>query len=267
MIVEPVIEKISNDLDVVGNTTVTGNLTVTGDYIGLPEVEGLPTPLGEEGMVLSIMDGKPTWVFFEPPEPPPPENYVGLVDERDATPTGIIDYGVRTESGSVAYPAETWDEYIRTLPTWEAPTKGSFGLAGTGADDRYQYELNLPFKLDLSGNHGKVLQVSCAWGWEQSYADPGTTTLELTTTQEYLTPVTVSASDTVWKADKLVTLSFLVTRPDLGVCDFNLKATVPDKGYPTKITYCSVQSFQCVDNTRLLLELLKERALGLAEPR
>ena len=53
--VAPVIEKISNDVEIDGDLTVTG--TINGDTGG----SGLP-PVGADGSILSVVEGEPAWV-------------------------------------------------------------------------------------------------------------------------------------------------------------------------------------------------------------
>ena len=256
MTVAPVIEVIPNDVE------VQGNLTVTGEYIGLPDVDsGLPEG-GEEGQVLSIMNGEPTWVFFEPPEPPPPANGVTLVDNYGATNNTFKNYGLRNNDGSLSSQVSSWDATLRTLDCWESSGSQERGLACNQKSSGNQSEVRMPFQLDLKGGAGMVLELHCATKIGQNNPPQGTAVFEISTTTENLIGINtrVTHSDFVWTKGQVFT--FLVNRPDLGVCDFELKGTAPSNGLIYSVNYLSLQRYELVDASTYIRRLLKRAALA-----
>ena len=254
------IESIPNDVE------VDGNLTVTGDYIGLPEVEGLPTPLGEEGMVLSIMDGKPTWVFFEPPEPPPPEYDLTLVDQRGTTVYNNATYSVHDDGGVAVEPPDDWNTYIRTLSTWETQRDGAYGLALVRTGNPTMPTFTMPFSLDLKGGFGKVIQLTVRMKFEQMTGDWGSAVIKGFVDSENLQAVVTRSEvnrQSGWMEGKL---QWLVTRDDIGRCNFTLQCEVVNYSIHT-VEIVSLQRFEYIDAYRVLQQmLLAQQALGPAEP-
>jgi hypothetical protein len=140
--VAPVIEKIPNDVEIEGDLTVTG--TINGDNGG----SGLPEPLGPEGSILAIENGAPAWVgksdLCAPDQPP--EDQVILKKNNDANS------GYAISIVGEPLPSETdINAFLRTLPTWENPSKDSvmgFGKSGTKL---------MSWDIDVKSALGKVL--------------------------------------------------------------------------------------------------------------
>lgn len=170
------IEKIPNDVEIDGNLTVTG--TINGDTSG---GGGLPDPLGNNGDVLTVVNGAAAWatplslppdpfdnallgwangglVWFEGPPPPPTvtiktQPFTGA----DASPQ------FRDVNGNAVDPANGWDQAARELPAWDSATftqeaqgvsvKGSHNLTGT---------------FDLANATGMVLTINLAAAWDMS---------------------------------------------------------------------------------------------------
>jgi len=247
------IEEIPNDVQ------IDGNLTVTGDYIGLPDVSGLP-PAGDEGMVLQIVNGEPTWVFFEPPEPPEPPPDLVLLDDRDLSPPQTQQYGI-WDGSALTDPGElTWDEAIKALGTWESQSSGTAGLMCRPSNTVKQASLTMPFRLDLRNGHGMVLQTHHSMQLITDDVPPSKTRFELTTNSENLIPLTsfVEEKNNDWK--RKIRFTYLINRPDLGVVDFNLTATMPATADWQKPVYVTLQKFEYIPASEYLLRMtLKQR--------
>ena len=251
--VAPVIEVIPNDVE------VQGNLTVTGDYIGLPDVDsGLPAG-GEEGQVLSIVDGVPTWVFFEPPEPPPPASSITLVDNYGASTPGAKNYGLYLDDGSLSPVDSNWDAWMRSFDCWDEPVSALRGLGLEKSASTNQAQLNLPFKLEHAGPAGVVLEVRCS-AWISGNTPPsGDLTFEISSTNSNLIPITNKVQITVTEYMPKAAFTFLVNRPDLGVCDFTATATAPAVGDIYMARWACLQGYDLLDSATYIRRVLQQR--------
>lgn len=254
MTVAPVIEVIPNDVE------VQGNLTVTGEYIGLPDVDsGLPAG-GEEGQVLSIMNGEPTWVFFEPPEPPPPAEALVLTDQRGTTPPGLADFGMYNGSTVFTVPSEPWDDYIRTLSTWGSTKTARTGLGAVQSQSGNIPSMVLPFQLELFGGTGKVIEIGFCSMFGQYSDNTAHQRVVLTCDNANVVPIVNEATEPGFHGVKSV-FSFLLNRPDLGPVNFELKSDFTDTGIGQKVEWSVLQYFQYVDSADYLRKLLRQKAI------
>ena len=61
LVAEPTVSEINNDLTINGDLTVTGTINGSSGGGGEPGGEYLPEPFGEDGTVLTIVNGAPAW--------------------------------------------------------------------------------------------------------------------------------------------------------------------------------------------------------------
>lgn len=194
-------------------------------------------PYGPEYSYLIIQNGKPTWVANgSDPNPPGPTDPVMLIDKRDEVVSGWSDYGCWSDSGTPAFPSETWDAYLRQQSTWETPSGLASGLGGVPLGNSQK----LPFTLSIVGAFEKVLEITVAF---QSETAEGYLTnhsahdLAATTTNSYLTPLVTSYSNEAFGPAglnwKLNTFTWFVSRPDPGLADIEVALTYHNSGRNT----------------------------------
>ena len=244
----------------------TGRLVAEG-LQGPPgqDGEGVPEPYGEDGSVLTIQDGVPAWVVPSPPEPPTPANYIALIDERSETPPGTANYGLRNNAGALFYPEDPWDTAIRTLDCWENPTNGDFGLGCNMAGDNSSKELNMPFKLDLSGGEGKVLQLKLSHAWLQFPSSYEQAKCEITTSDTRLSPLVTEAGTMSSGGQELRTFTFLVTQADIGEVPFNLRGFFLHPADLQEVRWLTLQHWEYVEPSLYFLDMAKQFQIGMQE--
>ena len=206
-------------------------------------------PYGEEGTVLTIVDGVPAWAS---PGPPPPSDLATLIDNYGADVPGAINYGLRNNDGSISPQTSDWDATMRALDCWTNPTSAERGLACNQKSGGNQDRLAMPFQLDLIGGFGMVLEIHCAAQIGQNNPPTADATFSITTTAENVIPISTTQSAAEWIWTTKATFSFLVNRADLGVCDFELEGIAPTSGFLYSVPYVSLQKYELVDATTYL---------------
>ncbi len=236
----------------------TGRLVAEG-LQGPPghDGEGVPEPYGEEGSVLTIKDGIPQWVAATPPEPPLPDNYIALVDERDAYPPQVEEYGLRDNDGSLWFPDDPWDTAIRTLDCWVNPGAANRGLGAKGMGVNDTYTLALPFKLDLTGGNGKVLELHLSQKWQQGGVGWKTAIGEIAADNSNLQGIVTRAETFAQNGSEARVFSFLVNQADIGVVQFYFNNSFSGDTQYGWFPYLTLQSWAYVDPSVYVLKMAK----------
>ena len=227
-----------------------------------PPGEGVPYPLGPEGSLLTIVDGVPAWAMYVPPVPPEPTNAVTLVDTYGTTWSGAKDFGLRNNDGSIAANQSDWDTTIRTLDCWENPTSDARGLVVQKANSGNQELLTMPFKLDLTGGQGMVLQLICSTRIGQNNPPVTDAYFSITSSSSDVVGINTTISAVEWIWNPKATFTFLVNQPDLGVVDFALKGEAPLTGFLWSVDYLSLQNYQLVESSTYLKRFLIRQRLA-----
>lgn len=272
------IEEVPNDLLISGNLTVTGTVTGSGgEIVGQPGPEGpegpegppgpnVLLPYGPEDSVLIVKNGAPVWsTDWQPKEPPPPPPPVMLVDTRDVPVSSVRDYGFYNDQEILVTPPDPWDEFAQTLPTWTTPAAQRTGLGGLSKDGA---QFSFPFTLSFGDSFNKVLELEVV---SQMTCDQSVTNnfltdyqVSVTSDNDKVTAITgsVDLKQPNPETTNLVSLSFLVTRDQLGPVNFTLTNTRPYADHSQAVG-AWVQRWRLVDAGYWLLK--KQLAKAEAE--
>jgi hypothetical protein len=249
MIVEPTIEKISNDVEIVGDLTVTG--TINGDDGG----SGLPAP-GPEGSILAIENGAPAWVGKSDLCAPDPsiDQVIILGDSRYPNDQAVA----VTADGNENLSITDLNEHLRSLPSWDNPSYAErMGVGKNG--------VNPPlFDLEFRKVFGYVCELTCvAKSKSQSAAWSKTWTFSIDPPSDNISPINISKTQTPSPDEQgfnyaIATFSFLCTRDDFKL-PFKLYFG-GDMETPTEGNGTYLQRFELIEPSRYLMrEFIKEK--------
>ena len=219
------IEKIPNDVEIEGDLTVTGTINGSSGGGGEPEGEYLPEPFGEDGTVLTIVDGAPAWATpaSGPGPDPEPTGTVSYVDNSVKTGSG---YGYYNCAGTKNGPASGQDAWAKSLECFGSQTRDqNLQVVSSG---------NVPesfVRFNLEDCFTKVLVLSLK-GYFNFFGPTGTgnkgITLTVTTTADNITPIAPSVTETIsatnyynWAFE----VSFLLNRESYTDAMFNAVAS------------------------------------------
>ena len=243
----------------------------------LEDLQGPPGPPGEDGQdgpndlkpygpeysYLIIQNGKPTWVESGAgPEPPPPTDPVMLIDKRDESVSTVNQFGTWNDAGQyVEVEDETWDEYCRHLEVWDNPTGKRSGLGGLAPSGS---TMTIPFTLNLREGMDRVLELQICGQWtgtDGNYGGYARHYYEISTDSDHLMNLTGKLDTPVYGQSMdftKYTYNFLVTRPDLGLVNFNFRAW-PAKSNYAQVVSSYIQRWRFVDPSVFFLKQLATR--------
>ena len=264
--VAPKIEEIPNDLQIDGDLTVTG-LINGSDGVGEQGPQGeqgeqgdpgpnVLLPYGPELSYLAIQNGVPTWVFGGGGgDGPGPTEEITLLDNREALVDTCDTYGMFNAIEYPVLPGNTWDEYTRSLPTWDTPAPQKTGIGGTGNKEE---GIIFPFSLILMGGFDKLLQISVAYRHNQpNYAGSyNWRVLKLTPDNDNLLAIDDGIREDKFEGgdyNDVHTCVFLPQRPDLGQVNFEVRCKVPKVKQDTGNVHAFIQRWEYVDASKYLL--------------
>ncbi len=217
-------------------------------------------PYGPELSYLAIQNGVPTWVFGGGGggDGPGPDHDLVIFDNREASVSTCKNYGSWSAQQVLVDPPSSWDEYARTLPTWDTPTAQRTGIGG---DNLKSGETRFPFSLTLKGGFDKILQITVAYRQKQSNngGKYNSRTLEVLPDSDKLTVI-----DNGFKIKEFIggdyqdvhTCAYLPQRADIGLVNFAVTCTVPELNGETSVTHAFVQRWEYVDASKYLLNRL-----------
>jgi hypothetical protein len=262
MIVEPTIEKISNDVEIEGDLTVTG--TINGDNGG----SGLPAP-GPEGSILAIVDGQPAWAgkadLCAPPPPTGPRAILTSTLSDPGIDCQYQNYGIYSSNGELTNIEDGWDEAIRNLFTWENPTANTKeGLSATWDS----CNVSLPARFDFIEADSMVFilryKVAAACAVEGHSNQTGF--MECTSSDGNVTAISNSFQLQSGQLNSPqyydCTASFLIKRPEVKDVVFNFKNNSFSFVTGGSKSFISLHSWEFQDaSTYLIQKLAKLEAL------
>ena len=224
-------------------------------------------PYGPENSYLIIQNGKPTWVSSGPgPEPPEPQHEVMLYDNREVPRPLTGQFGSWNDQQDLVEPAQTWDEYLRLQSTFDNPYPKKTGLGGLppGSDEPVNYD----FKLSLVGGFNKVLQLTVAGYWNQTASSgyKASAYVDVTTAETNLSPIVTSSSIRNGESSlRTAQLTYLVSRPDIGVVDFSLQFLTDDPSRK-KVEWGYLQRWEYIDaSVYVLQQIAKKNSIATAD--
>ena len=269
LIVEPTIEKISNDVEIEGDLTVTGTISgADGEIVGEPGPPGPPgepgepgpnvlLPYGPEGSVLIIQNGVPTWSSdWKPPEPPAPPEFpiTAITDSDNSTPN----FGIYNDIEQEVFPPD-WDEFARSTDAWTGGQETKTGI-GTGNG----VTANVRFRVYEAFNQVLTFRVVAWFAQDSAGQQIWTANVRMRNEDDStLTPINTTYSNQfIEGSNRYVTLdaTWLVKRSgdveQTFKIDADLSGSLNMDGPQPK--YVLVQSWTSEPASRVLLDRLRE---------
>lgn len=256
------IEEIPNSLIIDGDLTVNGTIngeepgggggsalpdgardgqvlaTVGGELTWIDPPGGLPEPLGEEGQIIQVLESEPAWVTNSSVPPWTPYQIKLLTGETSSNGKK----GMFAPDGTIAPGVQDWDAYARSQSFWNT-------LQSTTAGACEKDVLVTSFDFQLTNQPGVVIELGVA-----AYVyNAGVYTeipLSVSASNPNLTPIVDTVTfpaNSIGNTGGYGTVSFLATRPNLGLVQLNIAAGAPASVYNDGC-FVGFQNWRAVDS-------------------
>ena len=116
--------------------------------------------------------------------------------------------------------------------------------------------IDMPFRLDISGSFGQVLEFHVVFGFYQSASFYQPVNFKIVSDNSDLTPIQTDITVNTPTDDLLTTFSFLVSRADVGEVNFTLTGTLTPDRYNPEFNYMALQRWQLIDSSTYLVKQL-----------
>ena len=212
--------------------------TVGGELTWIDPPGGLPEPLGEEGQIIQVLENEPVWVHNTNVPPWTPYQINLLTGETSSNQKK----GMFAPDGTIAPGVSDWDAYARSQSFWNT-------MQATTAGACEKDVLTTSFDFQLTNQAGVVIELGIA-GYVYNPGAYAEIPLLVSVSNPNLTPIVDSFTfpvSSIQNKGGFGTVSFLASRPNLGLVTFTVAAGSPASVYNDGC-FVGFQNWRAIDS-------------------